>query len=258
MARTRVEWNAEIDAYAAVVGLSSSAVADWKVLRDLCVSIAMGVEGVLDLFKTDVDYELSTKQFGTLLWYVAISKLFQSGDSLVVDNGIVKYDPVDVTHYIVTQASAKETEDGVLVLKVAKTVGTSLAALDSGELDDFKNYIKARRAPGVRMNITSGAPNVVKYSAQVLFDPLHDNDEVLAGLNAALLAFRDGFRFDAVLYVSELVAVLSDVPGVVSVDLGVSWLNPDTVTYEPVGVSVELPSGYFNWSNASVLNLSAV
>jgi hypothetical protein len=155
MTRTREQWNAEIDAYAAVAGLSASAVADWKVLRDLCVSIAMFFEVILDLFKNDVNDVLNRKQFGSLFWYVQISKEFQSGDSLSVVDGIVGYDPVNETHRIVTQASAKETPDGVLVLKVAKTVANILTPLSGGELSDFKDYIHERRSPGVKTTIDS-------------------------------------------------------------------------------------------------------
>lgn len=256
MARTREEWNAEIDAYAAVAGLSASASAAWKVLRDLCVSIAMFFETILSLFQSDVDDTLTLKQFGSLYWYVVISKAFQEGDDLTVVNGIVGYDPVDETHRIVTQASAKEGDDGVLALKVAKTVSGSLVKLSSGELDDFKAYMQARKSPGVKLNINSKDPDSVKYIIAALYDPLYDNDNVQAGLDAALLDFRDNFRFDATLYMSELVAALSAVPGVVSVDVQLWVWDTLTLSYVPVVLSTELGAGYFNWSNSSSLSLA--
>lgn len=256
MARTRTEWNAEIDAYAAVVGLSSSAVAEWKVLRDLCVSIAMFFETILELFKSDVDDTLSLKQFGSLYWYVVMAKEFQEGDDLVVNDGIVGYDPVDETHRIVTQASARETEEGYLVLKVAKTVSENLVALSSGELDDFKAYIAARKSPGVKVDVYSEAPDTVKYIIAAKYDPLYDNDNVLAGLDGALASFRNNFRFDAVLYVSELVTALSEVPGILSIDLRVWLWDTAAVTYKEIIVNGDLPAGYFNWSNSSSLDLA--
>lgn len=256
MARTRDEWNADIDAYATAAGLSASAVAAWKSLRDLCVSIAMFFESILELLQGDVDDTLSLKQFGTIYWYVAVAKEFQEGDDLVVTNGIVGYDPVDATHCIVTQASAKEGDDGVVALKVAKTVGASLAALSSGELDDFKAYMKARKSPGVKLNINSNDPDSVKYVIQALYDPLYDNNNVEDGLYAALDAFRDSFRFDATLYVSEVVAALSAVAGVVSVDVQLWVWDTLTLSYVPVSVSTELAAGYFNWSNSSSLGLN--
>lgn len=253
--RTREQWNTEIDAYAGVAGLSLSAVAAWKLLRDLCVSIAMFFEGILDIFRKDVDHQLATKQFGALYWYVAMAKEFQEGDSLTVDNGIVKYDPVNETHRIVTQASARETTDGILVLKVAKTVAGELEALSSTELGDFRNYVAARRSPGVRMSIASIAPDIVKYAIYARFDPLYDHDEVENGLETALLYFRDNFRFDAVLYVSELVAALSDVPGVISIDLSLCLWNTETLAFDAISVSKELPAGYFNWNNTNILSV---
>lgn len=250
--RTRAEWNVVIDDYAAAAGLSASAVADWKVLRDLVVSIAMVFENIFDLFKSDVESTLNLKQFGTLQWYRAICFEWQSGDSLTVVNGIVGYDPVDVTHRVVTQASAREV-DGVVVLKVAKTTGGNLAALSGGELGDFKDYIHARRSPGVKTNITSGDPNGVRYTGTYLYDTLYDNDAVDAAVQAALVGFRDGFRFDAVLYVSELVAAVSVVPGVVDVVLVVEVYDDVNAVWVAVVGSAELSAGYFNWDNASAL-----
>ncbi len=253
MARTRTEWNSEIDTYAAAAGLSNSAVAAWKVLRDLCVSIAMFFESILELFKTDVNDTLTLKQFGTLYWYVSVAKEFQEGDDLSVVNGIVGYETENEDHRIVSQASAKESEDGVLALKVAKTVGTELAALSTAELDDFRAYMAARKSPGVRLNISSSPPDTVKYIINVLYDPLYDYDNVESGLNAALGAFRDNFRFDATLYESELVAALSAVSGVVSLDVQLWVWDTLTLGYLPITVSAELGAGYFNWSNSSSL-----
>jgi hypothetical protein len=253
MTRTREQWNAEIDAYAAVAGLSASAVADWKVLRDLCVSIAMFFEVILDLFKNDVNDVLNRKQFGSLFWYVQISKEFQSGDSLSVVDGIVGYDPVNETHRIVTQASAKETPDGVLVLKVAKTVANILTPLSGGELSDFKDYIHERRSPGVKTTIDSLPPDLVKYSGDYLYDTLYDNAQVDAAVQDAILSFRNNFRFDAVFYVSELIAVISNVPGVVSVNVSVSQWDVQNAAWLPFTNSAELTAGYFNWDNTSSL-----
>lgn len=254
MARTRDQWNTDIDAYAAVMGLSTSAVAEWKLLRDLCVSIAMFFENIFELFKSDVDDTLNKKQFGSLFWYIATAKEFQEGDNLSVSNGIVGYDPVDITHRIITQASARETVDGIVLLKVAKTANGDLVALSNTELDDFKSYMAARRSPGVKLDINSKDPDLVKYIVHALYDPLYDKDTVDTGLMTALLSFRDNFRFDAVFYTSELIQRLSEVAGVVSIDLDAFLWDNQALTFNPIGVSEILPSGYFNWSNSSSLS----
>jgi len=253
MPRTREQWNAEIDAYAAVAGLSASAVADWKILRDLCISIAMLFETILDLFKSDVNDTLSKKQFGTLFWYVEVSKEFQSGDSLSVVDGIVAYDPIDASHRIVTQASAKESDDGTLTLKVAKTVAGDLAPLSTTELSGFKDYIHERRSPGVKTTIDSLPADRVKYSGEYLYDTLYDKDDVDDAVQVAIKSFRDTFRFDAIFYISEFVTAVSNVPGVVSVTTSVDVWNTLNLTWVPVVVSAELPAGYFNWDNTSSL-----
>jgi len=253
MARTREQWNAVIDDYAILAGLSTSAVADWKLLRDTVVTIAMWFEiNIFSLFKADIDDTLNRKQFGTLPWYVEMCKEFQSGDSLAVVNGIVGYDPIDATHRIVTQASAKEL-DGTVVLKVAKTVNGDIAALSGGELSDFKNYAHARRSPGVKTNIYSYPPNLVKYTGSYLFDTLYDNEDVDELVMQAITAFRDNFRFDATLYMSELQADIKNVAGVVDVNIEASVWDAANALWMPIQGHADLDAGYFNWDNASGL-----
>ena len=257
MARTRTEWNAYLESWATTAGYSTSSVAEWKTLRDLVVTIAMLVEFVVELFKKDVENYLATKQPGTVTWYADIAKEFQYGDNLQIVNGKPQYVPVDESHRIVTQASVREDGiDNVVYIKAAKTVGSVLAALTTPELAAFVTYMEARQAPGTFMNVSSQAPDSVKYSLAGSFNPLYAESNIQAALSSALTTFRDNFRFDGVFYVSELIEALNAVDGFILNTWTLEWW--DGTAWVVFTDNQSLYAGYFNWDGGSSLALTSL
>lgn len=250
--RTRAYWNAFIDTALASLGLSSSAAADWKLLRDICVTIIMILDGFWQMFQVDIDMALATKQPGTLSWYASIAKAFQYGDTIIVTDGVLGYATDNSAARIVTQAAVREVDEEVIALKVAKTVGGSLTALSSPEFTAFKNYIAARRVPGVKVSPVSALPDVVTYALAVTFNPRFDEVALAAAVDSALIAFRDTFGFDALLYKAQLIDAIIDVPGVVNATgaITVAFSIGGTATLSD---SLELLAGYFNYDPASAI-----
>jgi hypothetical protein len=259
MARTREQWNSEINAWATTAGYSPSAVAEWKFLRDLVVSIAILIEGIFEMFKKDVEDTLAKKQPGTIFQYVDVAKEFQFGDNLTVINGKPQYVPVDISHRIITHASARESgTDNILFIKVAKTVANVLTALSGGELSAFQVYMEAKRAPGTYLNVSSQAPDLVKYTLTGSFDPLYTQANIQSGVDGALQAFRDTFRFDGVFYVSELIEILNAVPGFVLNTWVIEWFDTTNAVWVTFNNSQALDAGYFNWDGGSGISLTSL
>jgi hypothetical protein len=250
--RTRAQWETEINGSATTNGLtlSSSGTAEWKLWRDLTITIAMFLEGIFSIFKSEVDNHLAQEQHGGIYWYGQIAKEFQYGDSLTVVDGIVQYVPVNVSHRLVTQVSVKEVNDDVLVMKVAKGSG-SIVKLTGPEFTAFKSYITKRKLPGTKINMYTLDGNSLYIDNQIFYDPLVDPANLQTEIFAALDEFAANFEFDDMLYRSAIVAVIMGVPGVV----GMSYLGLE-IDYVSFGDYVELSSGYFTIDPLSTFSLS--
>lgn len=259
MARTRAEWNALIAGEAAIHGLSASAAAEWLLFRDLVVTIAMFFEAIIELFKSDVDTALATKQPGSLPWYPVMIDEFQYGHTLLVDeNGQLYYETIDEAAQIITQRAVKETDDGHLRIKVAKEEAGETVQLTLDERNAFNDYLEARMPPGVSYTATSLPADEVKYIMTLKYDSLYNKTALLAAVDAALDEFRTGIAFPAIFYKSELIAKVRSVPGVVSVVVQIDMLldnGAESVTNLPE--EKELPAGYFIWDDTSTITATA-
>lgn len=257
MARTRAEWNETFTSPAGVAGLSLSAVAEWLGLRDLVVGVAMAFETIFEILRSDVDSKIDNKQPGSIYWYPGMVKEFQYGDSLIVEDGIVKYAVIDTEAQIVTQASVKETDDGRVIIKVAKDDSGEKVQLTEDELTALRTYVEARKSPGVKTSVVSNAADVVKYTLTARFDKNMAKTEVQSGLNAALTAFRDNFSFDAIFYRPQLIEDLMGVAGMKSLLLQIDMTLSNGNTVTNLAEYTELPAGYFNWDETSTITLIA-
>jgi hypothetical protein len=257
--KTRAEWELVFLTSANSFGLplSTSGVAEWKLWRDTMITIVMVFEKIVNIFQKDIDLKLLSKQHGGLYWYGEIAKEWQSGDSLTVDYGIVKYNPVNASHRVIAQVSVKEVNDDVLVMKVAKKVGSNLVALGSTELTNFKSYIKARKLPGTKINVYSLAAHNVFIDGPIYYDALYDPSLVEANILAALESFKTGFSFDGVLYRSGIIDAIMNAQGVVGTG-DVSIEVNLTGAYVQLATYFELPSGYFNYDTPSLALLPAI
>jgi hypothetical protein len=242
--RTRNDWEAEIDFVATSMGanLSTSAVAEWKLWRDIIVTIAMLIEGIVTMFKKDIDKHLLNEQHGSLNWYRSISKAFQLGDALMVTNGIVAYSPVIPANQIIKQVSVREVADDTLLIKVAKLQGTDLIKLQPGELIEFNTYLLNRKLPGTKLNVQSLDADVLYIEGAFYYDTLYPSGVVLNNVMAKLEEFKNNFAFDSILYRSSITEVIMSAEGMVGTGPLDLLINND---YSIVDF-LELQSGYFN------------
>ena len=257
--KTRADWEAAVQAQITPLGLSSSAVADWKLLRDMIITLAMLLEAIWLIFKGEVTDALENKQPGGLYWYKDVSKDYQHSDSLQVVNGVVGYAVIDPAKQIVTQVSAKEILGDVLALKVAKTnSGTGLnEPLSATELAGFRSYINARRLPGTRINAVSLSPDTVAYQIQVFHRAGFAPATLQTDCTAALNAMRASAPFDGLLWESDFVDVLKNVAGVAGVNVVSIAVTPSGGTTTLLQTSAELQAGYYVFSVGSSLLITA-
>ena len=255
---TRTDWNNIIDGALAPFGLSSSAVAEWRLWRDVVVDIVLNFVGIIAIFKADITNYVSTKQTGLPGWYVDVCKYFQNGDSLVSYDGILKYPVIDATKQVVKLAAVTEIDEDILVIKVATISSGVIGPLSGPQLTNFKNYMNARRPPGVKLNIVSNSPDVVYYEITAEFDPMFSEADVSAGINAALDTFRLNFPFDGIFYKSAFLASVENVPGVVGVQLDIDLIFSTGEYVSGLIYKHEMPAGYFNYDSGSFISLSSI
>lgn len=257
MAKTRAEWNTIIANNVAIVDLSESTAAEWLMFRNMVVTVAMVLETIFELFQTEVNEALASKQPWSLPSWPALVKSFQYGDDLVVTDGVVAYAEVDTDAQIVTQASVKETEDGILQIKVAKDdVDGTKIQLTNAELTALTNYIKSRRPPGVAVSVMSNPADVVKYTLTVRYDSGYNKATVQENIVAALDEYRNDLPFNAVFYKSKVIDIVHNVAGVRSVVVRIDMtLKGGTETVSNLSELKELPAGYFNWDDTSGITM---
>ena len=258
MARTKQFWIDLIQPYVDVASWTASAFAEWLGFRDLSIGIIMYFDDVLDKFKADVDERLATKQPATLPWYGQIAREYQHGDTLMVDNGIVKYGVIDESLQIVTHVCQREVA-GNIIMKVARTVAGVVSQLTTPQLTGFITYMTARKAPGTLLSIGSLAPEDLKYTGTANFNPLIPEATMQASIDTAVELYRDTFtdsEFGGVFRVNDFIGKLEEISGLYINTLTVEWW--DGSGWVAISPSLELPAGYFNWNGASGIALTSL
>ncbi|MBN2814993.1 MAG: hypothetical protein JXQ80_13000 [Bacteroidales bacterium] len=240
-------------------GLSTSSTAEWRIWVEIFAYAIWLFEVVMDVFRADVENQLSKKQPGTREWYSEKALAFQNGHTLTVDEwGVVGYAVTDTEAQIVKRASISEA-GGTVTIKVAKinaeTNELEPLNLTDGEYLNFQRYMDAVKFAGTAVEYRSLPADVVEYDISVYYDPLYLPSEVEANVLAALAAFRTALSFDARLYKTDFVTAVQAVAGVKSVKVNSMTIIPEEG--EPVVLDVveELESGYFNFSDDSVIEM---
>ena len=240
-------------------GLSTSATAEWRIWVSIFAYAIWLFEVVMDVFRADVENQLSKKQPGTKEWYSEKALAFQNGHTLTVDEwGVVKYAAIDTEAQLVKRAAVTEAS-GTVTIKVAKinseTNELEPLNLTTGEYLNFQRYMDAVKFAGTAVEYRSLPADMIEYSISVYYDPLYLPADVETRLIASLQAFRTTMGFDARFYKSDFVNVVQAVPGVKSVKVNSMIIIP--AEGDPVALDVveELESGYFNFSEDSTITM---
>ncbi len=216
-------------------------------------------EVVMDVFRTDVEGQIARKQPGTREWYSEKSLAFQNGHTLTVDEwGVVGYAKVDDAAQIVKRASISEA-GGTVTIKVAKidseTNELEPLSLTNGEYLNFQRYMDAVKFAGTAVEYRSLPADLVLYDISVYYDPLYLPSDVETRCIESVQAFRTAMGFDTRLYKSDFVNAIQAVAGVKSVKVNSMTVIPAEGDPVLLDVVQELESGYFNYSEESLINM---
>jgi hypothetical protein len=239
------------------ITLSASAVAEWKLWRDVAANTDYSFEVVMDAFQSDVQTYIDTKQLGSLSWYALQCLAFQYGDTLLVSSeGVIYYAVIDPSKQIIKLASVKESIDDMtgvvtLVIKVAKLVGTTVTKLEDAEMLAFTDYMRLIKIVGTKLQLVSDDADIILYDLTVVYNPEVPQTTVDANVQAALNAFKTNYGFDPTFYKSSFEAAVKSADGVVAVGVTTLTGTPNGGSPTTITLDYELAAGYFNYDGAS-------
>jgi hypothetical protein len=191
-------------------------VAIWRIWAWIVATAIYVHEVYFDLFKIEIESIASSATVGTVDWYVATIKLFQFGDSLILQGLKYVYPILDTTKQIVKRCAIEEKQDGSLRIKVAKVDSSNnLIALDTvSEVPALISYIKKIRFAGTRFTVFTNNGDYLKVFYTVYYDPIISIATLQMNVETAIVAFVTNLNFNGELLVSKLTDVIQTVTGV--------------------------------------------
>lgn len=250
MARTINEIFAEIEAAKnADVNLanlsSASSTAVWRLWAFVTAGAVWVLETLYDKFRAEVDTIVARAAAGTPGWYARRALEFRLGDTLEVLDNTIKYPDNAEGEQIITRATAKESDEGVLFLKVAKDGAEpgTLQALSNAELTQFTGYVSQIKFAGTRLQVASRDADRLEVEGEIFYDPVLNLEELKVAVSAAINAYLAAVPFDGVIYRSKIMDVIQAVAGVTDVVLGDITARSGGALY-PVTRLYETQAGY--------------
>ena len=224
-------------------------------------SILDEFQSILDADKISINSISEDKKIGTLRWWAWIVKQWQSGDALSLDDkNNYYYEVIDESLRIVKFSAATESGN-VITIKAAKDDGTGLPEpLSVSEQTDLKGYLNNVKFAGTSVNLVSVDADVLTYNITVRQDGRYSYAELEDEIKLALNNYGQNLPFNGEVNLSDFVAVIEGVEGVVSMSLSnvssdlLIWAdylgNSSVITDNQV-----LTSGFFEFDNNSIINV---
>ena len=212
------------------------------------------LESIFDAFRADVDAKVAGAVVASIPWYHKIALEFQYGDVLVFDDATQQfiYPVIDESKRVVKFAACRDLGGGVCILAAGADADGHPEELDADILDAFESYMIQRKPAGVNLQVYSYAPDKVKVSMKIQFDPqvLTASGELIADpsvkpVEAAINTYLENIVYGGVLNKTKLVDAVQGAPGVLDVLLA-------SVSVKPVnsGYSVVVGNNYISYSGS--------
>jgi hypothetical protein len=214
----------------------------WRLWLRIVAFAVWIVENFLDLHKKEVDMVVKNQKIGTPRWYVEITKNFQYGYALPVEQ--VYYTTIDENAKIVKQCSAKVDNDGVLVIKVAKDSSGNLVPLTAGEVTALEAYLDKVQFAGVRLRVATFPADLLRLTATVYYDGQIPLATFQNSFETAVKTYLKNIPFDSVFVLNHLIDAIQSVSGCIDVSVS-EWrfarhAEPDKIA----GRIYETKAGY--------------
>jgi hypothetical protein len=227
---------------------------DTALYRNLAYLIAVvhnALEQLWDIFKKEVDDKIAQRRLGTPSWYSQSALDFQLGDNL---NNFGFYEIIDDTKKIIKKSSFKESNAGILTLKVAK-YDNELLPLSPTELTQFRNYIDEIKFAGTRVNIVSLEADKLRMNIKVFFEGIFTENLIKENVKNAIKTHLLNLSFDGILLKNALIDSIRNVEGVYDVEFVALEALQGNLPVS-VGRSYETLAGYMTFDdNASVFQM---
>ncbi len=229
---------------------SSSNVAIWLLWSYVVAVCQWVVENYFDDHKAEVEQIIVTQRAHTLQWYVTKARQFQYGVVLPFESDSYTTTTTDPTVAIINYAAAVELPS-LVRLKVATLSAGSLAPLSVTQLTAFTAYIQQIKDAGVRMQITSGNPDILRLQLAIYYDPLvidatgaRIDGSSSYPVKDAVKAFLKALPFNGLFVVNNLIAALQDIEGVVIGVVVYAAATYAALPFAPVAVEYTPDAGY--------------
>ncbi len=230
-----------------------------NILFDILAGVIFIVLRFFRQNQSEVTNKINTLVPHTLAWYRTKALLFQYGFDLLPDSD--KFDNGDATDEaiqdskIIKQCSVNESDDGRLIVKVAKEVDNEFEALEPQELTNLNTYLQDVKDAGVRLDVISLLPDKLKIGLTIRYNPLllDENGVCLRTgkepVKDAIKSYLKQLPFDGELSLMKMIDAIQEVEGVEDLKLTnalTAWINGTSYEpYEVINMSVVPKSGWF-------------
>ena len=241
--------------------LSASKVAEWRLWTYIVAVSLHAFEVILDLFRTEVETLTNSLTPGTDRWYAEMALRYQHGHELVFDeNTCLYYYAEDDPDSRIVKMATVDSSSGVVSVKVARfDEDGNTVQLDPEELLGLTGYMTQITFAGLRVDIVSTVPDLIRYNIEAFYDPIIPEVTVRANVLQALADYRTDLLFDAKLYGQTLITAAMSVDGVVTASLRSiarkGLADEDFVAFDAVTV---LSAGYYDYSDDCMLTLTNI
>ena len=232
-----------------------------NIIFEIMAMAIMVVEQKFDFHSLEVDTKLLNQKHGRLPFYRTMALAFQYGHDLITDKDFydnTAFTDVEIENSkIIKYAAVEETEDSLVILKIAGETNNVLSPISAEPLFAIKEYFKEVRPAGVSLNIINFEPDRLYVNLKIYRDPLVLNAEGQSILNAnfpvddAIDEYMKELPFNGEFIIAHFVDKLQKVPGVKIphvLQVQSSWIDPTVNDYGelvPVDVKTIPVSGYF-------------
>lgn len=159
--------------------------------------------------------------------FIAIVYNFHDGLPLVWKDGQFMYDLTEVENpeerKIVNRCAVLESEDGELVVKVAKLNADELEPLADVEAERLLFYLNQMKVPGVRIRLINDEADLLKVTLNIYVDPLQIDlitgrrlniEEDIFPVKEAIKSYLTTLEFNGAFVTNFFERAIQDQPGI--------------------------------------------
>ncbi len=231
-----------------------SSVSIESILFDIVSFCVWGLQKLFDAHREEVKTIIYNENPHRPPWYVTMALAFQFGRSLVTDEDY--YDNTGLTEAqietekIVKYAAAVEVTKGMRI-KANRIVSGDLAPLTGPQLTSFTAYMNRIKDAGVRLYVSSSAPDSLKLNLDIYYNALV-LDSAGARLDGtsttpipdAIDAFLKNQPFNGLFILDLLISELKKVDGVIIPNVVLAQARYGALPYQTFDVEYLPDGGY--------------